>query len=282
MKKVVVTGGSGKAGSAAIRDLLEHGYDVINVDVRRPAENLAPFYEIDLTDYGMTLAVLHGADAVIHMAANPAPDSNPIEGERRFFGNTMSTYNVFNAACKLGIKRVVWASSETVLGLPFTDPEPEFAPVDETHTLYPNSSYALSKVVSEEMARQFHRWTGTSFVGLRFSNIMHGPEAYERFPSFWDDPHKRKWNLWGYVDDRDVAQACRRGIEADFEGAEAFIIAAGDTVMNRRSRDLMAAVYPNVPLRDLTHEHGTLLSNEKARRLLGYEPRHSWREFLTV
>lgn len=282
MKKVVVTGGTGKAGSAAIRELLEHGYDVVNVDFTRPAENLAPFLQVDLTNYGLTVAALVGADAVIHMAANPAPDNNPLEGYDRFYGNTMSTYNIFNAATLLGIKRVVWASSETTLGLPFVDPEPEFAPIDETHTLYPNSSYALSKVVSEEMARQFYRWSGTTFVGLRFSNIMRGAEAYQRFPSYWDDPNKRKWNLWGYVDDRDVAQACRKGIEADFEGAESVIIAAGDTVMNRPSRDLMAEVFPNVPVRALTHNYGTLLSNEKAKAIIGYEPQHSWREFLTV
>ncbi|MAS36504.1 MAG: UDP-glucose 4-epimerase [Anaerolineaceae bacterium] len=282
MKKIVVTGGSGKAGAAAIRELLQHDYDVVNIDMKPPAERLAPFEQVDLTDYGMTVAALVGADAVVHMAANPKPDDTLVEGAGRFYGNTMSTYNIFNAACLLGIKRVVWASSETTLGLPFVEPPPEFAPVDETHTLYPNSSYALSKVISEEMARQFHRWSGTNFVGLRFSNIMNGAEAYQRFPSFWDDAHKRKWNLWGYVDDRDVGQSCRRGVEADFEGAEAFVIAAGDTVMNRPSRDLMAEVYPGVPVRDLTHEYGTLLSNEKAKAMIGYDPQHSWREFLTI
>ncbi len=282
MTKIVVTGGSGKAGSAAIRELLAHDYEVVNVDFKRADENLAPFLQVDLTDYGMTIAALHGADGVVHMAANPAPDRNPLEGEARFRGNTLSTYNIFNAATKLGIKRVVWASSETTLGLPFTDPPPEFAPIDETHNLYPNSSYALSKVVSEEMARQFARWTGTTFVGLRFSNIMNGAQAYERFPSFWDDAHKRKWNLWGYVDDRDVGLICRLGLEAEIAGAEAFIVAAGDTVMNRPSRDLMAEVYPATPVRDLAHDYGTLLSNEKARAMLGYEPQHSWREFLTV
>jgi nucleoside-diphosphate-sugar epimerase len=282
MKKIVVTGGSGKAGAAAIRELLAHDYEVVNVDVARPIEQIAPFLHIDLTDYGLTVAALHGADGVVHMAANPAPDREPIEGAERFYGNTMSTYNIFNAATKLGIKRVVWASSETTLGLPFTDPPPEFAPIDETHTLYPNSSYALSKVVSEEMARQFARWSGTTFVGLRFSNIMRGAEAYEHFPGFWDDAHKRKWNLWGYVDDRDVGQVCRRGLEAEIDGAEAFVIAADDTVMNRPSRDLMAEVYPGVPVRALPHEYATLLSNEKARAMLGYQPQHSWREFLTI
>jgi nucleoside-diphosphate-sugar epimerase len=282
MKKIVVTGGSGKAGAAAIRELAEQGYAVINIDMRPPEERLVPFEQVDLTDYGMTVAALVGADAVVHMAANPKPDDTLVEGAGRFYGNTISTYNIFNAASLLGIKRVVWASSETALGLPFVDPPPQYAPLDEEHT-YPNSSYALSKVVSEEMARQFHRWSGTSFIGLRFSNIMRGAKGdYERFTSFWNDSHSRKWNLWGYVDDRDVAQACRKGLEADFEGAEAVIIAAGDTVMTRPSRDLMAEVYPDTPIRELTHEHGTLLSNEKAKQVIGYEPQHSWREFLTV
>ena len=277
MPKIVVTGGSGKAGSAAIRELLAHDYEVINVDFNRPAENLVPFLQVDLTNYGMTLAALHGADGVVHMAANPAPDNNPLEGEARFRGNTLSTYNIFNAATKLGMKRVVWASSETTLGLPFTDPPPDFAPIDETHTLYPNSSYALSKVISEEMARQFARWTGATFVGLRFSNIMNGMQAYERFPSFWDDAHKRKWNLWGYVDDRDVGLICRLGLEADITGAEACIIASDDTVMKRTNKDLMAQVFPNVPLKDGVGDHDTLLSVDKARKMLGFEPGRWWR-----
>ncbi|MFO7171163.1 MAG: NAD(P)-dependent oxidoreductase, partial [Chloroflexota bacterium] len=171
------------------------------------------------------------------------------------------------------------AASETTLGLPFASVQPHYAPIDEEAPLYPESSYALSKVLCEEMARQFSRWSGVPFVGLRFSNIME-PEAYQQFPSFWDDPHKRKWNLWGYVDARDVAQSCRLSLEADVSGAQVFIIAAGDTVMNRPSRELMAEVYPDVPLRPLPHDYATLLSVDGARRALGYEPRHSWREFL--
>lgn len=280
MKKIVVTGGSGKAGKAAIRELLEHGYEVTNVDILPPADRSIPFLQIDLTDYGQTFAALHGADAVVHMAANPAPDSDPVTGERRFYNNTLSTYNIFSAASKLGMSRVVWASSETVLGLPFTTDKLPYAPVDENSPLYPESSYALSKVLSEEMARQFHRWTGTTFVGLRFSNIMAGPDDYAIFPGFWDDPHKRKWNLWGYVDDRDVGQSCRLGLEADISGAEAFIIAAGDTVMKTPSADLMAGVFPGVTINPLTDTHATLLSVSKANQMLGYVPRYSWREFL--
>src|SRR5262249_56677586 len=132
--------------------------------------------------------------------------------------NMASTYNIFTAATTLGLKRVVWASSETTLGLPFDREQPAYAPIDEVHPLYPESSYALSKVLSEEMARQFHRWSGIPFIGLRFSNIME-PQDYERFPSFSRDPHLRKWNLWGYVDARDVAQSCRLGLEVAITGA---------------------------------------------------------------
>ena len=280
MKKIVVTGGSGKAGRAAIRELLDHGYEVLNVDVTRPAENLAPFRPVDLTDYGQTFVALHGADAVVHMAANPAPDDNPQDGENRFRNNTASTYNIFNAAVALGLKRVVWASSETTLGLPFVKQPPHYAPIDEQHPLYPESSYALSKAISEEMARQFSRWSGIPFVGLRFSNVMDAAkDDYAPFPTFWDDPQKRKWNLWGYVDSRDVGISCRLGLEADISGAEAFIIAAADTVMTTPSADLMAAVYPNSQLRQPLGTYDTLLSIEKARHMLGYAPQFSWREF---
>ena len=275
MKKVVVTGGSGKAGRATVRELLEHGYEVLNIDIVPPREPISPYLAVDLMQFGETAEALHGAEAVVHLAANPNPTG--WTEERMFRHNTTTTYNIFRAATMLGLERVVWASSETTLGLPFEREKPQYAPIDEQHPLNPESSYALSKVISEEMARQFSRWSGIPFVGLRFSNIME-IDAYQNFPGFWDDPHKRKWNLWGYVDARDVAQSCRRGLEADIQGAEAFIIAAADTVMNRPNRELMAAVYPNVPLRDGVGDFDTLLGIDKARRLLGYAPAHSWRE----
>lgn len=282
MKKIIVTGGSGKAGSAAIRKLTTHGYDVLNIDMRPPDEAIVPYQHVDLTDYGMTVAALVGADAIVHMAANPSPDSSLVEGAVRFHGNTLSTYNIFNAAALLNIRRVVWASSETTLGLPFDTQPPQYAPLDEAHN-FPNTSYALSKIISEEMARQFHRWTGITFIGLRFSNIMRGHLGdYERFRGFWGDAQLRKWNLWGYVDDRDVAQACYKALTADFTGAESMIIAAGDTVMTRPSLDLMAEVYPDTPVRDLPNAYATLLSNDRAKALIGYEPQHSWREFLSI
>lgn len=280
MKKVVVTGGSGKAGRAAIRELIDYNYDVLNVDFTRPKENLCPFRLVDLTDYGQTFVALHGAEAVVHLAANPAPDSNPQDGENRFRNNTLSTYNVFNAAVTLGLRRIVWASSETTLGLPFEREKPAYAPIDEQHPLYPESSYALSKVISEEMARQFNRWSGVPFIGLRFSNIMEGPQDYERFPSFWDNPHKRKGNLWGYVDSHDVGTICRLGLEADIHTAEVFIVAAGDTVMKTPSTQLMEAIYPGAPVRGSLGTYQSLLSTQKAERMLGYVPHFSWRDYL--
>lgn len=274
MKRIVVTGGSGKAGRAVVKDLLEHDYDVLNVDIAPPKEAQGEFLKADITDAGQAYEVLEGADAVVHLAAIPAPGR---ETERVTFDvNMSSTYNIFSAALSLGLERIVWASSETTLGLPFDREQPAYAPIDEEHPLYPESSYALSKVLMEEMARQMNRWSGIPIVGLRFSNIME-PHDYARFPGFQDDPMLRKWNLWGYVDARDVAQSCRVGLEADFEGADHFIIAAADTCMNRTNADLMAEVFPDVTLRDGIGDHDTLLSVDKARKVLGYNPQYSWR-----
>jgi nucleoside-diphosphate-sugar epimerase len=275
-KHVVVTGSSGKAGKATVEDLRAHDYDVLEVDVAAPLDPADhSVRRADLTNLGQVMEVLRGADSVVHLAAIPAP--NMVTDAETFRINTTSTYNVFSAAASMGLKRVVWASSETTLGLPFDRP-PDYAPVDEAHT-YPESSYALSKVVSEEMARQFSRWTGMPILGLRFSNIML-PYDYEQFPTFWGDITRRKFNLWGYVDARDVAQSCRRALEADIEGAHHYVIAAADTVMNRPSAELMGEYFPEVPLRTDIDEFETLLSIDRARRELGYKPRHSWRDVL--
>src|SRR3954447_12253738 len=270
--RIVVTGGSGKAGRWVVRDLREHGHDVLNVDVVRDASPHGQCLVTDLTDPGQAFDVIAGADAVVHLAAIPAPDIRPASETFRI--NGLSTYNVFAAAEAHRVRRVAWASSETVLGLPFDRP-PDFAPIDESIAPRPESSYSLSKLVGETMAGQFARRTGIPFVGLRISNIMEPPD-YERFPSFWDDPRLRKWNLWGYVDVRDVAQAARRGLEAEVTGSSICIIAAADTVMTRTSVSLMAEVFPTVPLRRAVSGRETLLAIDHARELLGYEPEHRW------
>jgi nucleoside-diphosphate-sugar epimerase len=285
--RIAVTGGSGKAGRVIVRDLLEHGHEVLNVDVRPSPESsspdsAAPLMLADLTDYGQAVEALSGGErlpgieAVVHLAAIPSPmHATP---DAVFRTNVTSTHAVFSPAVRLGLRRVVWASSETTLGLPFDTP-PEHVPVDEELPLRPETSYALSKVLGEETARQFARWSGIPFVGLRFSNVMVRAD-YERFPSFWDDPQLRKWNLWSYVDESHVADGVRRALEADVRGADSFIIAAADTVMRRESRDLMAEVFPGVPVRDSVSGHDTLLGIEKARRVLGYDPTFSWRSIL--
>lgn len=284
MAKIAVTGGSGKAGRVVVRDLAEQGHQVLNIDLVPSPESphpeaAIPFLRADVTDFGQALEALSGGDtlpgieAVVHLAAIPSPAHGT--ADQIFRTNATSTHAVFAAARRLGLSRVVWASSETTLGLPFTRP-PDYAPVDEEH-VYPETSYALSKVVGEELARQFHRWSGIPIIGLRFSNVMIRSD-YERFPGFQDDPHLRKWNLWGYVDESHVAESVRLALAADIDGADSFIIAAADTVMRRPSRELMAEVFPQVPLRDGVQGNDTLLDIGKARRVLGYDPQFSWRE----
>jgi nucleoside-diphosphate-sugar epimerase len=274
--RIVVTGGTGKAGRWVVRDLNEHGYDVVNADLVRADRSSGETMAVDLTDLGQCHDVIAGADAVVHLAAIPSPGLQP-DGET-FRNNMLSTYNVFSAATIHGVKRVVSASSETVLGLPFDEP-PAFAPIDETIEPRPESAYALVKLLGEEMAAQFNRRTGIPFVSLRFSNIME-PDDYAAFPDFEQDAKLRKWNPWGYVDVRDVAQSVRLGLEASIEGAEVCIIAAADTVMTRPSADLMAEVFPDVPLTRAVSGRETLLSVGHAREVLGYVPAHAWQDHL--
>src|SRR6185437_3824410 len=216
-----------------------------------PPERPCPFILADLSDFGETVDALstvefgpHAVDDVVHLAAIPTPRmyTNPVT----FRNNILSTYNVFEAARRLEVRNIVWASSETVLGLPFDVPPP-YVPVDEDYPGRPESAYSLTKLLGEEMARQFCRWDPEmKIIALRFSNIME-PKDYSRFPGFEDDPKSRKWNLWGYIDARDAAQAIRKALEVPQKGADVFIIANADTVMSRPSARLLAEVFPTVP-----------------------------------
>ena len=282
MARVLVTGGSGKLGRAVLRDLVAHGYEVLNIDQQRLDDPICPSVMINLTDFGQVASAILGGidekggpfDAVVHLAAIPAPGM--AANAATFANNVPTTYNVFESCRLAGIRNVVFASSETVLGLPFDTPPP-YAPLDEEYYPRPQSAYSLGKLLDETMAAQFCRWDPElRMVGLRFSNVMY-PEEYQRFPAFGADPMARKWNLWGYIDARDGAQAVRRAIEAEFKGFEAFIIANADTVMSRSNASLLAEVFPDVPQRGDIGTHTTLLSIEKARRLLGYAPQYSWR-----
>ena len=278
--RIAVTGGSGKLGRTVVRVLVEHGHQVHNLD--QHGERAPTFTRVDLTDYGQVIDALAGIDdrhdgieAIVHLAALPAPGL--ASDVATFSNNMLSTYNVFQSARRLGIRRIVYASSETVLGLPFDVPPP-YIPVDEDYPARPESTYSLVKHLEETMAIELVRWDPTlSITALRFSNVM-DPADYAEFPSFDADARSRKWNLWGYIDARDGAQAIERALENAAPGFDRFIIAAADTVMSRPNAELVAEVFPDVPLRGELGVNDTLLSIDKARRVLGYEPEHSWRD----
>ena len=281
MGRVVVTGGSGKLGRAVVEELVEHGYDVTNLDIVPYREPRCPFIRVDFTDYGQTLEAFTNidtfrdrVDAVVHLAAIPGPGQ---AGNAATFGNNVtSSYHVFAAARAAGITNVVWASSETLLGLPFETPPP-YLPVDEDYPARPETTYALGKLLDEQMAGQFCRWNPElKMIGLRFSNVME-PADYADFPSFDADPALRSWNLWSYIDARDGAQAVRLALAYQASGLEVFIIANADTVMTQPTATLAAQVYPDVAIRKPLGTNEALMSIDKARRLLGYEPRHTWR-----
>src|SRR5918998_3543130 len=276
MTTIAITGAAGKTGRVVCRHFLEHGYDIRPIDSEgRPgrygdlADDLGVgLFRADLTDFGQTLEAVAECDAIVHLAAIPAPGLRP--DSTTFLDNTAMNYNVFAAAQRLGIARVVWASSETTLGLPFATP-PRYAPIDEEHYPLPTSTYALSKVVGETMATHFAEWTGGTFVALRISN-GHVEADYVAVPGYQSDFALRRWNLWGYVDARDVGQACRLAVEAELTGAHSFLIAAADTIMEATNAELLAEEFPGLQLTRSVGDHETLLSIDKARAMLGYAP----------
>ena len=281
MKKILVTGGSGKAGRATIKKLLEKNYKVFNVDIESTSEFDVPFTRVDLESFGQTMEAVtqiddrnKGIDAIIHQAAIPAPGLYP--NHKTFRVNTLSTYNVFQCAEIMKINNIVWASSETVLGLPF-DTYPPYVPADEDYPPLPESSYSLSKVMGEELARQYcRRNKDMKIIGLRYSNIMEEND-YESFRDFQEDPYVRKWNFWGYIDSRDVGQACLLSLQSDLKGADNFIIAANDTVMEKSNTELLNEVFPNINMKKEVGTNDTLLSIEKAKKILGFNPEYTWK-----
>lgn len=282
-RRVAVTGATGKLGRAVVADLSRHDWDVLSIDRVPPAVRQGEFVAADLTDQAQAVEVLagrvdeHGGapDALVHLAAVPAP--GVVTNSATFANNAMVTWNVFTAARAAGIRNVVWASSETLLGLPFDTPPP-YVPVDEEYRTRPETTYSLVKALEEEMAYHLCRWDpDLKMIGLRFSNVMEPPD-YDAFPSYDADPHLRKWNLWAYIDARDGAQAVRRALDHDSPGLDIFIVANADTVMSRSSAELVAEVFPGTKVtKDLEH-HETLLSIDKARRILGFAPEYSWRD----
>ncbi|TXK18652.1 NAD(P)-dependent oxidoreductase [Homoserinibacter sp. GY 40078] len=278
--RIALTGANGKLGSVVEEELTAAGHDVIALDIvgaRREG-----FTRIDLTDYGSVADALagiderhRGLDGVVHLGAVPAPG---LETDvATFHNNMLGTFHVMQAARRAGIRRIVTASSETVLGLPFDVPPP-YAPVDEEYDTRPESMYSLTKHLEEELGRKLVRWDPQlSITALRFSNVM-VPDDYAGFEAFQSDPASRKWNLWGYIDARDGAQAIDLALRGAAPGFDRFIIAAADTVMERSSASLMQEFFPEVAVRRSLGEHETLLSIDRARAVLGYDPKHSWRD----
>lgn len=283
MNKVVVTGGSGRLGVWVVKEFQENGYQVINIDTKLPPPefNINKTIIADLNNQAELYGVLQGADAVVHMAA--IPDENSFPHNVIFQNNVMATYNVLQAASMLGIKKAVIASSETAYGITLAvrPTAPQYVPMDEDHPLLPQSSYDLSKVVNEKTAEMFGRRTGMQIVCLRIGNVC-WPERYKQFPSFINDSSKRTGILWSYIDTRDAAVACRLAVEKDGLGVISLNIAADNTSMNIKSSILMAQQYPQVTdFREPLDNFETLLSNKKAKKLLGWQPVHNWMDCIS-
>src|SRR5918995_4635574 len=276
--RVVVTGGSGLAGRAVVEGLVEHGFDVTNVDLVA-SDGPAPFRRADLEDLGQVYSCLRGAEAVVHFAAIPRPTMDVPEVV--FRTNVMSAFNVLEAASALGITRVVSASSISVLGFPFFEQPfaPDYVPIDEKHPLLPQDAYALSKRIGEELADGFARRGSLSVVSLRFPWI-HTPRTFaEQVRPLWADPAAGASNLWSYIDTRDVAEAVHLALTAEIGGHEACFIAASDSFMPIPSRVLITDCYPTTVIHNALTDHASLLSSAKAEALLGYRARHSWRSY---
>jgi nucleoside-diphosphate-sugar epimerase len=281
-RRIIVTGGSGKVGSWVIKHLVEVGYNVVNVDTRLPAQPECQCITADLTDLGQVIDAFspHSSgnrapyDGVIHMAAIPRPHMHPNVEVWRV--NTQSTYNVLEACGLLGIKKAVLGSSESSYGICFADKffEPKYLPVDEDHPQLPEDTYGLSKVVGEATAAMFHRRDGTQILSYRIGNVL-CPEDYARVKARFDHPEDRLRILWSYIDSRDLAVACRLGIERDGLGCEPLIIAADDTSSNLPSRELIQRFLPGVTrFKGELSGRAALISNRRAKELLGWQQAH--------
>lgn len=291
-KRVIVTGGSGLAGKWVVEDLVAHGYEVLNVDRVPMARQTARTLITDLTDAGQVFNALASSttarefdqdiepkpvDAIVHFAAIPrilVTTDNEV-----FRINVMGTYNVLDAASKYGIKKVILASSETTYGVVFAHRhrDPAYFPLDETYPVDPMDSYATSKVINEVTGKAFHARTGADIYCFRIGNVL-DPSDYAKFPTWLKDPALRKRIAWSYIDGRDLATACRLGIEKDGLGFEVMNVAADDVSSDLPTAELLKRYYPNVPVKKPLGEYETLLSNEKLKRLLGWQQQYRWRE----
>lgn len=277
MKKIVVTGGAGRLGRLAIGELLEHGYGVLAVDRVRPQTLPCRFFPVELTDVAAVYDVLREADAVLHLGAIPGPGSHP--SSTIFHNNVVSTYNVAEAAAALGLVKLVFASTVFALGW-VAEPEkywPQYVPVDEDHPLTPFEAYGLSKQIGEDVCAAVSRRTALSAVSLRFMNIIQ-PDGYGALPR--PTPKTRQeipFVLWPYVDARDAARACRLALEAHTAGHEALFIAANDIRFDCPTRALLRDLAPpHLEIRGPLEDRASVISIQKAKALIGYEPEYTW------
>jgi nucleoside-diphosphate-sugar epimerase len=276
--RITVTGSSGKIGRRLVDLLRSAGHHVIPFDISAQRGTIL----IDCTDAGQVLEGLQGIDvggglpdAVVHLAGIPAPGR--AADAHTFTTNTVSAYNVMTACARLGIPRLVWASSETIHGLPFST-DPAFVPIDETHPDRPEWHYSLSKQVGETIAEALTRWhPQLSVVSLRISNV-YDADDYAALPTIQADPASRKMNLWAYIDADDAALACRLACEATLTGHQRLVAAAADTIMDTPTIDLLAQFFPNVPHKTEITGNDSLLDCRRARDLIGYRPAVSWRD----
>ena len=277
--KVVVTGGSGLAGVHVVEELQRHGYDVLNIDIVPPRDESVPYKLVNTEDIGQIFGCLQGADCVIHLAAIPRPTFHT--GDVLFRTNTLSTFNIFEVCAQIGIKRVVYASSISVLGYPFYRKffEPEYLPIDEAHPNRPQDPYALSKYLGEEIAKAYVRSHDLEVVSLRIAWI-HTPKTFkQQLQPMWDNPGDGASNLWLYVDGRDVAQACRLALERDFSGHHPFFITASNSFMKTPSLELAVAYYPNAKIQSNFGGNQSFISRDRAKEVLGYNPQFQWEDY---
>ena len=292
--RIFFTGGSGKAGKHVAAHLADQGHQVTNADLVPLGHPDVADLKVDLTDIGQVYSALAGLatfdeldlaekpsyDAVVHFAA--VPRILLTSDATTYAANVLSTYNVLEAATRLGIGKVVFASSETTYGICFAQGErrPLYVPVDEEHPTVPEDAYAMSKVAGEVTARSFQARTGADVYGLRINNVIEPHEYAELFPDFLADPALRRRNIFAYIDTRDLGQMVQRCLEVDGLGYEVFNVANADLSVAATSAEVRERFYEGVEQRREMGRNETFYSIEKARELLGYEPQHSWRDVL--
>lgn len=281
MQKIAVTGAGGKVGRQVVLDLSNRGYEVLSI-THSPKDCLSNEVILDINDYKEVEKALTGYDAVIHLAAIPSP----LKRDETFIltTNTVGAYNVMRAAGENGITRMALASTDCTLGFTYSvnRPQPVYLPVDEKHPLKANDSYGLSKILMERTAQAMvERHPGTSIASLRITHVT-DPEEYRnensRFLKWSKNPEKGPWNLWSYIDNRDVARAFRMAVETDLGGHEVFFIAADNTRCDVETEKLIEKYYPKVEIKKELDAHESLEDNSKAKELLNFFPEYKWND----